>query len=72
MNARQEQAVQDLRDNGFPREAAAIEADPCEDMVRAAERTVGRFEPASLGEALTKKRAKSAIEKIRTAFELYS
>ena len=55
-----------------PREAAAIAADPCEDMVRAAERIVGRFEPVSLGEALTKKRAKSAIEKIRTAFELYS
>ena len=57
MNARQEQA---------------IEADPCEDAVRTAERTVKRFEPASLGEALTKTRAANAIQQIRTAFELHS
>ena len=72
MNARQEQAIEALRENGFPREVAAIEADPCEDAVRTAERTVQRFEPASLGEALTKTRAANAIQQIRTAFELHS
>lgn len=72
MNAPQTSAIQTLADSGFPREADAIRANPCEDTVASAEASLHRFQSASLGEAHTRASAVRALARIRLAFELWS